>query len=323
MATLTMPKPDRAGPGVVSHDCRPMKYAHGQHAAYVLDRCRCPQCSWANTAYEKERSRRLIPAFVLASQAREHVAWLSTQGIGHKQIAKVSRVAHGTICKLMDGDRARGMAPSKRIRQETHDAILAVTPADSGGNLRIIDAGPTWVLLDEMIVAGIPKSTIARALSPTATSLQIRRTTVSPANRDMVYALHTRWVAGDWMPVKRDRWGGAAVKLAPPRAPVTREQRMEAYDDRAALINALADAVEVRLDRPWRNQSACRGRPPSLWFPQRGDTKTFEAAVRICRACTCRRECLMTNLDERDGIYGGMGAGARRQLRSELAERAA
>lgn len=318
MATRVTTKPVRAEPGILSTTGLAMKYAHGQHAAYVLDRCRCPDCAGSNTIYEKERARRILPAFVLAAQAREHVAWLATQGIGRKRIAAASHVAHGTLCKLMDGDTKRGSAPSKRIRQETHEAIMAVTPADGGANRRIIDAGPTWVLLDEMIAAGIPKTTIGRALLPSATSLQIKRTTVSPENRDKVYALHARWIAGDWAPVKRDRHGNAVVKLAPPRRPITREERISAYDDRAALITALAEAVEARNGRPWRNQAACRGRPSSLWFPQRGDTVTFNAAVKICKACTCRRECLMANLDENEGIYGGMGARARQQLRTEL-----
>lgn len=319
MATRVTTKPLRAEPGILSTTGLQMVYAHGQHAAYVLDRCRCPDCQGSNTIYEKERARRIIPAFVLATQAREHVAWLATQGVGRKRIAAASHVAHGTLCKLMDGDSKRGSSPSKRIRQETHDAIMAVTPADGGANRRIIDAGPTWVLLDEMINAGVPKVAIGTALGTKGPGLQIARTTVSPENRDKIYALHARWIAGDWTPVKRDRWGGAVVKLAPPRTPISREQRISAYDDRAALITALAEAVEARNERPWRNQAACRGRPSSLWFPQRGDTVTFNAAVKICKACICRRDCLMANLDEREGIYGGMGSRARAQLRAELA----
>lgn len=312
-------RPLRAQPDALSHDGRPMKYAHGQHAAYVLDKCRCQPCRTSNREYERDRHRRLEPAFVLASEARAHVAWLATQGIGRKQVAKVSGVAHGAICKLMDGDSRRGSPPSKRIRWRTHEAIMAVTPADIGGHLQAIPAGPTWVLLDEMIAAGIPKSTIASALGVGA-SLQIKHTTVSPANRDKVYALHQRWLAGDWRPARRDSHGGSRPCLPPPSRLITREQRAEAYDNRMTLMGALADALEARVERPWRNQSACRGRPSHMWFPQPGDIKTRDAAVRICNSCPVRRQCLMANLDARDGIYGGLGGRARLQLRAELAE---
>lgn len=323
MATRNPPRPVRASPGTITHDGRPMKYAHGQHAAYVLDRCHCPDCRASNKTYEKARAQRLVPPFVLANQAREHIAWLATQGIGRKQIAKVSGVAHGTLCKIVYGDSQRGSGPSKRIRPETHDAIMAVTPADCGGNLKVIDAAPTWALLDEMIAAGIPKSEIGRALGTIGPGLQIKRTTVSPANRDKVKALHADWVSGYWLPVKRDRWGNANPKPAPRRVAVTREQRIEAYDDRADLINALAEAVEVRLERPWRGSAACRGLPPRMWFPQRGDVQTHKAAVKVCKSCTVRRDCLMANLHETDGIYGGMGPLARRRLRLEIVGEAA
>lgn len=313
-------RPVRADVGVVSHDGRPMTYGHGQHAAYVLDKCRCEPCRISNREYERDRHRRLEPAFVLATEAREHINWLATQGVGRKQVAKVSGVAHGALCKLMFGDSRRGSPPSKRIRWRTHEAIMAVTPADCGFNRRVIAAGPTWRLLDEMIAAGIPKSTIATALGTKGPGLQIKHTTVSLANRDKVRALHQRWIAGDWRPARRDSHGGSRPCLPPPSRLITKEQRAEAYDNRMTLMGELADVLEARVERAWRNQSACRGRPSHMWFPQRGDTKTRDAAIRICNACPVRRECLMANLDAPEGIYGGRGGQARRTLRAELAE---
>lgn len=310
-------RPLRAEVGVASHDGRSMTYAHGQHAAYVLDKCRCEPCRLSNREYERDRNRRLEPAYVLATEARAHVAWLSTQGIGRKQVARVSGVAHGALCKLMFGDPQRGSGPSKRIRWRTHEAIMAVTPADCGFNRRVIPAGPTWALLDEMIAAGIPKSTIATALGVGA-SLQIKHTTVSPANRDKVYALHQRWIAGDWRPARRDSHGGSWPCLPPASRRITKEQRAEAYHNRMTLMGALADALEARVERPWRNQSACRGRPPYMWFPQRGDTTTRDAAIRICNSCPVRRQCLMAGPAAEASVdpFGGVEVG----LRAELAE---
>lgn len=325
MATRKSTPPKRAQPGTLTLDNRSMVYAHGQHAAYVLDRCRCEPCKASNATYEKDRRGRIEPPYVLATQAREHVLWLATQGLGRKQIAKASGVAHGTLCKLIYGDPKRRMAPSKRIRPETHDAIMAVVPADNTGNLRIIPAGPTWVLLDEMIAAGIPQSTIGKALGNKG-GLQISRNTVGPANRDKVKALHDRWRSGDWLPVRRDRHGNSTPKPAPRvriPAAIVFADRQEAYDNQMALYSALADAVEARIERPWRDLAACRGRPSRMWFPQRGDTETANAAIKICKSCLCRRECLMANLGERDGIYGGTSARERRRLRNELTGAAA
>jgi hypothetical protein len=297
-----------------------MKYAHGQHAAYVLDRCRCVECGTANTAYEQSRHRALAPPFVSATQAREHLAWLAGQGVGRKQVAKVSGVSGGALHKLIYGDASRGSPPSRRIRVETHDAIMAVTPANiAPGATTVIPAGPSWVLLDEMIAAGVPRSAIAGALGHTSIGLQISRTTVSPVNRDKIRALHARWLTGDWLPVRRDSYGNRRPCPPPPRPAPTPAERATAYADRTELFGALADALEARLERPWRHLAACRGRPSRLWFPQRGDAQTYNAAVKICMACPVRRQCLTANLDEIDGIYGGTGARTRRRLRVELA----
>ena len=53
-----------------------------------------------------------------------------------------------------------------------------------------------------------------------------------------------------------------------------------------------------------------------MWFPAKGDVKTYEAAVRICKSCTVRQQCLAANIDEPFGIFGGLGRGARYALRA-------
>lgn len=42
---------------MTAHAEAPMRYEHGTHAAYVLDRCRCDRCRQANKLYERDRAR--------------------------------------------------------------------------------------------------------------------------------------------------------------------------------------------------------------------------------------------------------------------------
>jgi hypothetical protein len=105
-------------------------HQHGTHACYVLDLCRCGPCASANSGYERDRKRRnaygrsnLIPA----EPARQHVAALMAQGMGWKRIADTAGVAASVVCKLMYGQRTRGAGPSRRIRKDNAQSLLAVT----------------------------------------------------------------------------------------------------------------------------------------------------------------------------------------------------
>ncbi len=110
--------------------------AHGTHACYVLDRCGCQPCRDASTAYERRRRHAINRPdevwrpYVSAGPARRHLKRLADAGVGLKQVAKVSGLGHGVLSKLVYGDGARNMGPSRRIRQATADKILAVTAAD-------------------------------------------------------------------------------------------------------------------------------------------------------------------------------------------------
>lgn len=301
-----MSAPIRATAGTLSHDGRAMKYAHGQHAAYVLDKCHCEPCRLANRSYEKERAQRVAPAYVGADPARQHIRFLAEHGIGLKQICRISGVSQGGLTKLVYGSRTRGMGPSKRVRKETLDRILAVMPSHAAAGTRV-DAGPTWVLIEEMIAAGVPKSRIAEQLGQKGPGLQLKRTTVSWRNAQAVKRLHTAWSNGELELARRDRHGNTHTATPPVREPD--------YQDRAEILLDLAELLEARNEQSWRREAACRNRPPHIWFPARGDVKCAEAAKRICRACLVRDQCLSANLDARDGIFGGLSGRERRERR--------
>lgn len=284
-------------------------YEHGTHARYVINKCRCDDCRAANRAYENERARRIEPAYVAAGPARQHVTELMAAGVGLKRIAQVARVPHGTLSKLIYGMPDR--APSKRVRKATLDKILAVTPADAAPGAKV-PAGPTWALVDEMVAAGVPKSRIAVELGQTGPALQLGRRTVTSRNARAVADLHARWRAGDIELARRDRHGNVRVATPPPPPP-------RGTADVSDLLLELAEIIEERNEQPWRASAACRGRPVYLWFPGRGDSTTAEHAIKICQACMVRNECRAANLDRRDGIYAGLSAKARRQIRRERA----
>lgn len=178
---------------------------HGTYVKYVIERCRCGPCRAANRTYERERTRRNAygrSPWVDAKPARQHVKKLmasgkgQTDGVGLKQIAKVSGVAHGTLWKLVYG---RNGKPSKRIHKDNETKILAVTRAHMA-NGATVDADETWKLVDEIVAyfnslnfrgyGG--KAKLGRYLTgnPNANSLQLSRTAVSVKHARMVRVLH-------------------------------------------------------------------------------------------------------------------------------------
>jgi hypothetical protein len=264
------------------------QYEHGSNARFTLNGCRCTACTKAHRTYEAERRARIEPAYVSAITAREHCRELMAAGVGLKQIVKRSGVPQGTLWKLLYGKDGR---PSKRVRKATQDRLLAVSPADRADGAKI-GAAPTWVLIDEMLAAGVPKVRIAQHIGQRGPGLQLSRNLVSARNARAVAELHARW-----------------------RAPPPIERRPPA--DISDLLLDLAEIVEERNAQPWRAQAACRNRPTYLWFPARGDAETADKATLICRSCLVRSECRQANLDQPVGIFAGLSAQARREIRRE------
>jgi transcriptional regulator with XRE-family HTH domain len=105
------------------------RHEHGTHACYVLDRCRCRPCADANAAYEHDRARlhaygRFEQRWVDAGPVREHIQSLTRAGLGTKKIGELAGYSQGAMTKLIYG--SQGNPPTKRIRREHADAILAV-----------------------------------------------------------------------------------------------------------------------------------------------------------------------------------------------------
>lgn len=52
--------------------------------------------------------------------------------------------------------------------------------------------------------------------------------------------------------------------------------------------------------------------------PCAGHTETFTRATELCRTCPVQGLCLEYGLDEKHGVYGGLGPKARARLRRQL-----
>jgi WhiB family redox-sensing transcriptional regulator len=66
----------------------------------------------------------------------------------------------------------------------------------------------------------------------------------------------------------------------------------------------------------WHAQANCLGVDADLFFPERGDTAGFLAAVAICNGCPVTEQCLADNMAEKDGVFAGMSGRQRREYRS-------
>lgn len=142
---------------------------HGTYVKYKLDGCRCYPCGFADSQY-RDRRRRAIAygtwqPYVDAEPAREHVRTLQEFGLGWKRIAHLAGVPNSTMWKLLYGARQRGMAPSKRIRPETAQKILAVEPRlDLLGTRIPVDATGTRRRLQALTAGGWPQAQLAARL---------------------------------------------------------------------------------------------------------------------------------------------------------------
>ena len=66
----------------------------------------------------------------------------------------------------------------------------------------------------------------------------------------------------------------------------------------------------------WRDDAACRGLDPELFFPERYHTEGVELAKAVCETCPVTSECLRYAVEIREdlGIFGGMTVNERKRL---------
>jgi hypothetical protein len=153
--------------------------------------CRCEACRQAAATYNKILERRRLKGIETLfdnTEAREHLRWLSGKGVGLRTVQERSGIGRTTLQSILSG-RAR------RSRAETIAAILAVgTHVRAPGGL--VDARPTWQLLEDMLRYGYTQGYLAKRLGATyhRPVLQISRDMVLQSTADAVAELHAELV---------------------------------------------------------------------------------------------------------------------------------
>lgn len=187
----------RASRGTIIRPClhKRANHQHGTNAAYHLDNCRCLPCSRAAVAYDRRRSRQQAygrwQPFVEAEPVRHHVRQLMAVGVGWKRIARHAQVPSGVMTKLLYGDTTRKMQPSRRIRPETAQRILAVQPDAIAAGARI-PAGQTWRHIQGLVALGYPFAWISNEIGQGGRALQIGQDLVRVRTANLIADLAAR-----------------------------------------------------------------------------------------------------------------------------------
>ncbi|OYD53294.1 hypothetical protein CGK74_13860 [Thauera propionica] len=153
--------------------------------------CRCPACRGANTAYERMRAKARKAGeanpFVPADAARAHIQALAAAGVGRRTLSIATDITEATLWAIKRGERAN-------LRRATEKKILAMR-ADLLADGALVDAAPTWALIDALLKAGFTKKAIARGLGQQGSGLQLSRTRVTVRNAEKVRRLHDKLMA--------------------------------------------------------------------------------------------------------------------------------
>lgn len=157
---------------------------HGTRLKYMAG-CRCADCRRANTDYETQRAKARRNGdwngLVSTEPVRAHLAALAAAGVGLVPVADASGVRRAALMDIVHGRK-------QRIRARSASAVLAVTPAVAADRA-LVDAAPTWRMLDELIADGHTRAELARQLGKQR-ALQLKRTTVTVRNAHEVQRLY-------------------------------------------------------------------------------------------------------------------------------------
>lgn len=174
-------------------------HPHGT-AKGIVAGCPCEKCIEARRAYDRDRlaRKRQIPGGVAPGPAAAHLRRLLTRGVKVGAIAIVSGVPLGTV-KLVLAGNAAAIAPGH------HQALLALTveaclnaPTRPGTRGRVstlgyelVDAAPTWAIINDLGERGFGPLWIARELGY-AGGMQLGRDRIQRRIADAMAALAAR-----------------------------------------------------------------------------------------------------------------------------------
>ena len=132
---------------------------HGTTSGYKTHGCRCPACTAAAVAYQREYKRRRKdegPVMVDARETREHIERLIASGVTANAIGRMTGIGHRHIHEIRFG-------AVKRLWPKTADAICAIPVGTMRGERRV-PADRARQLIEAMGEAGVSQTAIGRAL---------------------------------------------------------------------------------------------------------------------------------------------------------------
>jgi hypothetical protein len=191
------------------------RHQHGTRTAYVKDRCRCTDCTAANTAVSRTAARERLYGrwhpYVDASPVREYIAALRAAGIGVERIAHLAGLSIRYIRELAEHSHGHSRK-TQRVRPDTATRILGIGMNDaSRAPHSRVDATGTRRRLQALIAVGWPAELLAAQLGRRPGSLQ----------RSMTSRSVTAHTAQDVAALYKQLWD-----VPPPR--LTGEQRAAA-----------------------------------------------------------------------------------------------
>lgn len=86
-------------------------------------------------------------------------------------------------------------------------------------------------------------------------------------------------------------------------------------DDRPHLRAELRKSMVARRAQTWRDDAACKGMDPDLFFPQRGESA--REAKAVCATCPVIDPCREAGMNERFGVWGSLGERQRIPMRRQ------
>ncbi|WP_329424046.1 hypothetical protein [Streptomyces sp. NBC_01268] len=128
--------------------------------------CKCPACRKVSRDYTNARTRLIAygrwQPYADAEPVRAHIRMLSSFGVGVQRTRVLAGMSNGSLCRLLYGHGDQ-RGPSRRIRTETADRVLAIRPSiDLVAPSALVDGTGTRRRLQGLVAVGWPQIELAR-----------------------------------------------------------------------------------------------------------------------------------------------------------------
>lgn len=173
---------------------------HGTYARYASGcELKCGPCETAKREYTRNRARLIAYGewnpWVDAEPVRQHVKEIQAAGIGLPRLAIAAGVGQSTLNRLIHGEPKFSRPPTRSMRPEVADRILAVstTSGPLAGKIRV-DATGTRRRLQALIFLGWTLEQLGEGIGASATSVYraLRNETVLAERASSVADLYDR-----------------------------------------------------------------------------------------------------------------------------------